>query len=303
MDITGIAFGLFAALLMAGAFLASTAAVRRTPGLSAVGLTANAAVAMALLSAVGIAFLWQRDFNAHLLGWLPTILACIFFWLTAQCLLFVTQRKVDSSQVVPLLGLKLPVLAAISIVAFGESFNFAQCGAICLTVLAAFMLNNAGRKISFWCFCSVILICISYSLSDIFLNKTTLLIHQQSGVSLVKASALNTFITYVTAGIICSLLLIFGRSNRSWQKFRNSAAHGVLWVTSIVFLCVCFARMGTVNGNIVQSTRGLFAILAAPLLVWFGVKGIETKVTWRVTLKRIVAALLMIIAVALYNFK
>jgi hypothetical protein len=301
LDWAGIVNGLLAAVFMAAAFIASTAAVRRTPGLGAVGMLANAVVPMSLLSIVGIACLWQREFNAHVAGWLLPVLSCLVFWFSGQGLVFFIQRRVDSSQVVPLLGLKLPVLALISIAAFDASFNLWQFVAILLTVAAAFILNNAGRRVPLYCFALVLLTCVCYSLSDLCLNRATHLIAEDTGISLVKASALNTFLTYTMAGICGAVVIAAFPSCRGWRKFCSSAPHGIFWVASIVFLCVCFARLGPVNGNIVQSTRSFFAILAAPILVWLGVSGVETRVGWRVTVRRLIAAGMMIAAVALYN--
>ena len=216
--------------------------------------------------------------------------------------MFFIQRRIDASQVVPLLGLKLPVLAVISLAGMGESFSFWQFTAIALTVIATFMLNNAGRRIPVLYLLAVLMTCVCYSMSDIFLNITTSRIAQDTGISLVSAAAVNTFLTYGIAGIAGALMICLNKSMRGWRKFLNSAPYGVMWVISIVFLCACFVRLGTVNGNIVQSTRSIFAILAAPLLVWLGVSGVETRVSWKITLRRLVAAFLMIAAVALYNY-
>ena len=302
LDWSGILFGLGAALFMTGSFLASTAAIRRTPGLTPVGLLANTVVVMSLLSFCGLLLLWQRAFNPHFLGWLPTLVSGLAFWLSGQGIMFFIQRRIDASQVVPLLGLKLPVLAVISLAGMGESFSFWQFTAIALTVIATFMLNNAGKRIPVLYLLAVLMTCVCYSMSDIFLNITTSRIAQDTGISLVSAAAVNTFLTYGVAGIAGALMICLNKSMRGWRKFLNSAPYGVMWVISIVFLCACFVRLGTVNGNIVQSTRSIFAILAAPLLVWLGVSGVETRVSWKITLRRLVAAFLMIAAVALYNY-
>ena len=61
--------------------------------------------------------------------------------------------------------------------------------------------------------------------------------------------------------------------------------------------------MDTVNGNIIQSTRGIFSILFAPILAACGMTYLERKVSWGIIARRLVAACLMVAAIFLYNFQ
>ena len=116
---------------------------------------------------------------------------------------------------------------------------------------ATVSMNNAGKRIPVLYLLAVLMTCVCYSMSDIFLNITTSRIAQDTGISLVSAAAVNTFLTYGIAGIAGALMICLNKSMRGWRKFLNSAPYGVMWVISIVFLCACFVRLGTVNGNIV----------------------------------------------------
>lgn len=69
----------------------------------------------------------------------------------------------------------------------------------------------------------------------------------------------------------------------------------------IVFLFACFEQIGTVNGNIVQSTRGIWAIVLGVLLARCGHTYLEEKTSWPVVMRRLFATLLLMLAIVLYN--
>ncbi len=288
---------------MALAFLASGWALRRTPGLNAIGLLANAAITMGALSIVGLICVWDPalisgDFPSRL----PALFGIVAFYFLGQCAMFTAQLKIDSSRVVPLLGLKLPILALITALLERHGFSLMQVLAILLTVVSAFLLNNAGRRIPLISIFFVLIACLFYSLSDtcikLAMNQLEAVIANQ-----VKASAQCTFLTYILLGIVGSVVLLSSKKFRPPMAFARSSVYGVIWLISIVFLTICFTRLGTVNGNILQSTRGIFAILIAPVLAGLGFTDLEERVRWVVHLRRAIAALMMIAAVLLYNIK
>ena len=73
------------------------------------------------------------------------------------------------------------------------------------------------------------------------------------------------------------------------------------WLLSMVFLYACFALIGPVFGNILQSTRGILSIVLGAGLARLGVEHLEERVPRAVLLQRIGAALLMCIAVWLFQ--
>lgn len=301
MDLTGLGCGLAAALLMAAAFAFSTWAIRSVPGLSAPGLLANASCAMGLLSLAGLAFVWRPGLLAGFWERFPALLGIVGAYWIAQCAVFIAQRKVDASQLVPLLGLKLPMLALLNALLCGSAFNGWQLLSIAVTVAAAFVLNNAGRHIPLSSFAFLLLGCLFYCLSDMCIQVEVQQIHARVTPSLPLASAQCTFLTYILSGIVGASILPFGRSMRIRGAMPHSLPYAVCWVSSIVFLTVCFARLGTVNGNIVQATRGVFAVLLAPVLVCFGLTRLELRTGWKINLRRLAAAVMMTAAILIYN--
>lgn len=302
MDITGLTSGLTAALLMAMAFIASGWAIRKTAGLDPVGLIANAAIAMAVLSAGGLALLWTPELTRGFWGRMPSVGGIVIFWMLGQSLIFLAQRQVDASRIVPLLGLKLPILALIAFFSTGKGFTAMQILAIVLTVTSAFILNNAGKRIPLVTMGVVLAGCLFYSLSDIFVRRTAMLMLQQVTSDSLKSAAITTFLTYFCSGFFGVAVIAVRRKSRSARSFVASVPYAIFWLASIIFLTICFARVGTVNGNIIQATRGLFAAVLAPMLAMVGLlRGVEESVGWQVILRRIAAAALMVAAIGCYN--
>ena len=69
----------------------------------------------------------------------------------------------------------------------------------------------------------------------------------------------------------------------------------------MLFLYACFALIGTVNGNIVQSTRGIIAILIGAALSKLGFNELEEKITLNIFIRRIIAGAMMILAIVAFN--
>jgi hypothetical protein len=73
-----------------------------------------------------------------------------------------------------------------------------------------------------------------------------------------------------------------------------------LWPGAIISLFLCIGLAGPVFAVILQSTRGLMSVALGALLAAKGGTHVEQKLTKKVLLQRIAAAILMIAAVTLY---
>jgi drug/metabolite transporter (DMT)-like permease len=301
MDYFGIGSGLLSAFMASLSFAASAWALRGTKGLTSAGLLANACCVMGVLSVVGIFFVWRPGFEVGFIGRLPALFGTVAAFWCAQCAVFTAQRYVDGSQLVPLLGLKLPMLAILNGLIYREHFSWLQLLAIAMTVAAAFVLNNAGKRIPLKSFCALLVGCLCYSLSDIFLRIEVQQIHEQVTVSQPLASAQCTFLAYLISGVVGACLVPCLKGARVAKALAHSIPYGACWLTSIVFITLCFARLGTVNGSIVQASRGIMSVLMAPVLIMLGMTWLETRTGWWIYLRRLIAAAMMIGAIAFYN--
>ncbi len=300
----GVYAGVGAAALMACSYLSSGWALRRTPGLTSVGLFFNALMGMTLVSLAGIWFVWDKALLLRAGAYLPALLATVFAYGLGQCLIFLAQRDIDASRIVPLLGLKLPMLALLNLVVFRQHFSLLQLLAIALTVLAAFVLNNAGHRIG-WLNMSLVLAgCCAYCLSDTFIR---VMVQRMQGTvydgDLFMASASSTLLTYLLCGLIGLTVVLLGPAHfRCKGAALHTFPYALFWVPSIVLFSFCLGRLGTVYGNIIQASRGLLAIFFVQLLNLVGLYKVDGKATALVVARRLLAALLVIAAAALYNF-
>ncbi|NLF93251.1 MAG: DMT family transporter [Oligosphaeraceae bacterium] len=301
MSILGVICGLVAALFMALAFFCSSRAIRLHPDMGSLGLLARAHVIMGGLALVALPLFWREQVWQDLRLWLPITLAGVLCYLLGQTCLFLAQRKVDSSRLVPLLGLKLVILAFLNAIVFrSEQYGWLQVLAIICTLSSALMLNNAGRKIPLPSFFLVILACTGYSLSDTCIKRQMEVVASLGIEGLALQSLLCTSLSYTLSGVL-GLLLLPLTSRQGRQSWIHTAPFALTWITGIVFLFACFALIGTVNGNIAQSTRGLWAILAGYILAKAGLTYLEERVSWQIILRRVAAAILMILAILLFN--
>ena len=307
MNWIGIGSGLATGFLMALALLCSGWAMRRTPGLDGLELISHAAVVMGLISCCCLPFVWQPELSHGFWRRMPWYLEMVTFYFLGQFMLFTIQKRVDSSRVVPLLGLKLPMLALLNLV-FGiaAGFSWPQILAIALTVYSAFLLNNAGSRIPWRIFLLVLLTCLFFCLSDMGIKvNVDLLTDLPGGPDKPMASIQCTFISYICCGLYGAACLAFRRRRGHGLRLpalRNCCPYSVVWLASIVTLTLSFAHLDTVNGNILQATRGIFSILFAPILAACGLTYLEEKTSAWIVLRRLLAAILMIASVWLYNY-
>jgi len=302
MTITGILCGLVSAFFMALAFVFSGRAVRKCPALSSLGLLARAHVIMGVISLVGLYFFWVPEVLSEFKYWFPITWYGVVFYLAGQACLFMAQRTVDPSRLVPLLGLKLVVLALINGLLLNiETYGWMQLLAIACTIFSAFLLNNAGRKIPLSSLTWVLLACCGYSLSDICIKLQTGRIGEFGMESLVEQSLLSACLSYTICGIVGALILPFLKRHPA-KVWKMAAPFSLAWLIGIVFLFACFEQIGTVNGNIVQSTRGIWAVILGVILSRSGQTYLEEKTSWNIVFRRFVAALLLLLSIFLYNF-
>lgn len=221
---------------------------------------------------------------------------CVFFYLFGQAFLFLSFRESDASRVSPLLGLKIMMLAAITVIFTNQHFHALQWLAIVIGVCAAYLLSMLGREMTPKNWVWVLLACLCYSISDLSIK---VIIGRFENIGLFHASVLCVCLCYFFCGIAaCAALLFLPRPSIS--KWKASFPFALFWYTGILFLFACFGSIGVVFGNIVQSTRGVISILMGSYVAARGYEHIEEKVGPRVVIVRLCAGILMIAAIALF---
>jgi len=292
--ITGICFGIFAAFFQSCSYLFSKRYVARFEQ-SSIGLLICSHIIMAVFSLALVPFVWPKEMPAVSHFALP-LAGCVVFYLLGQVFLFWSLKNADASRISPLLGLKILMLAAFSIVFTNQHFHVLQWAAIAAGVSAAYLLGMLGREMTAKNWMWLLLTCLCYSISDLNIKA---MIGRFGTIPLFHASVLCACLSYFFCGVAaCALLPFFPASSVS--KWKASFPFALFWFIGILALFVCFGSIGVVFGNIVQSTRGVISIAIGSYVSFKGYEHLEEKVPGKVVFLRLLAGTLMIIAIALF---
>ena len=89
----------------------------------------------------------------------------------------------------------------------------------------------------------------------------------------------------------------------SKDQFALALPYSAVWVMSQLALLYCFAKVLPVFGNVILATRGVFSVLLGLSLPLFGLASLDSNVSARKWVQRIIAAILMVLAIGLYSWK
>ena len=295
--ILGVILGLLTALGHSLAYLA-TRWFTQDRGRPTSQLLTLAHVWVGLVAVAMLPIVWPEE-----LGWdrrwmLPYV-GLVGFFLIAQISLITSLKLADASRIAPLLGLKVALLAIISVV-LGARLGFMQWSGVGLAVASAWVLNGVGGRLPWKATALVVLACGCYAIADTLILHTIEQAQQISGdTSLMRVPLWCVGVVYTGIGLIAAALLpFFGtREPRAW---RDATPYAMSWIFAMVFLYMTFSSLGTVLGAILQSTRGLISIGLGVLLAQMGWHHLEQKHGASVIWRRLGAAALMTAAVALY---
>jgi|WetSurMetagenome_2_1015567.scaffolds.fasta_scaffold00209_29 drug/metabolite transporter (DMT)-like permease len=292
--ITGVLLGLAAASFQSGSYLFSkryvSAFERGTPALLVSSHCIMGIFALALLPLFLPSHLPPLSRAA-----LPLILG-VAAYLAAQASLFLSLTAADASRVSPLLGLKIFVLAAISISFLGRQYGALQWAGILAGLCAAYLLGTAGTRLSPKGWAAVAAACVFYSISDLCIRR---LIGEFEYLGLFRASVVSACLCYVLAGAVAAASMPFVNV-LSARRWRLAFPFAVFWFVGILFLFGCFGAIGVVFGNIVQSTRGVISLVLGWAMARLGHERIEGRVTRGVFAIRVAAGVMMTAAIMLF---
>ncbi len=238
----------------------------------------------------GRLFASPGDFTFWMIFWLVTITL-------GQVSFFCALKEIEASKLSSLLGLKIIVLAAIFLVIFREKLNFWQYFAIILSATAALLMNwSGGARFSLRGILFLAGALVTYSLADI---AETRLVRMVAGGSLISDGVTIGAVCYFLLGIITLPALKFIKFDR--RLLTGSFPFAIFWYYAMTALFVCFAGIGTVFGNVIHASRGIISVALGVLVVKLGDRSIETPTDRKGWLRRLAAATLMLIAIAIYS--
>ncbi len=227
------------------------------------------------------------------IGWLISYTA---FYLAGQFLLFVALQKADSSLVVPLLGLKIPILALFSVFFQGQSPPPIGWLAVVLATAAALMLAPPGRRVNLQVLLLTAGVCLFYSGADLSIPGAVRGLSGASRLPNVLAVCLTSVLVLPPGAIV----LWRRRSVATRQAHLDAIPYSASWLFAMMFFFTAITSLGVVLCNIIQSSRSLMAVFAGAILAHRGWTHIDSLRSRRMFAQRLAGAVLMLVAIVLY---
>ena len=294
----GVTAGLLSGAFNAVAFLISRhqATTSRGGGLRLL-VAAHLVMAAACLP---VAWLMWPPTGLDAATCLPPLVGSIGCYLAGQAALIVSLKRADASRVVPLLGLKIVALALIVTCLPGERLDLKQWAAVGLSVVAATVLQGRRDPVPPMVMGLMVAACVGFAAADLLIVRVIDVVQAADPArSRLWACGLSVAVTYVACGLVAAAFLPWVRP-RDGMDWRAAASYGLVWLAGMATLYACFGLLGAVFGNVLLSSRGLFAVVIGAVLAHRGWHELEQRVDRATLLRRVAAAVLMTAAIALY---
>jgi drug/metabolite transporter (DMT)-like permease len=295
---TGVTAGLLSGALNAVAFLISRHHATTSPG-GGQRLLVLAHVVMGVVCLPLVWLLWPAD-GVGLAVCLPLLAGSIGCYLASQAALLASLKRADASRVVPLLGLKIVMLALLVTFLLGTPLDARQWFAVGASVVAAVMLQGRRDPVPAAVVALMLAACLGFAAADLLIVRLIDAVHAAApGRSRLWASGLALTATYVSCGLLAlPFVAITGpRRTGEWQA---ATWYGAVWLGGMAALYACFGLLGPVFGNVLQSSRGVLAVVFGAALAHLGWHELEQRVDRATLVRRVAAALLMTAAIAVY---
>ncbi len=291
----GMFFGLMAATCFSFAYLGSRLFYEKA-GTKPLLLLALAFIQMGLFSCILLPAVWSPfPFSVELL--LP-LLGATLLGMGGQLTFFFTLKSSTPSQLAPLLALKIFILAFASIVFLQKEISALQWLSIFFCFAATFLINFSGKPIPLRGFIGILVTCCCYALGDV---SVAMLIQQLDSLSAGHPALLAVCLVYGLSGIFGLILGgIMWRDLRRLSPWKSALYFSFSFFLADVCLFTTFKLVGPVFGNILQSTRGIISILLAKFIAQKGMHYLEHETNRNVLFRRLLAAGLFSLAIALY---
>jgi len=300
----GIASGLTAAFFSSISYLVSRHYGTRSSGGSRRLLVTAHVLMGCLCSPVAVVLFPGEASPAVLVSravWLPCLISTGAYFAGTSCV-FRLLTRADASRLSPLLGLKIVALALIVTLVLRQPLGGQHWLAVGLCGVAAIALQRGGSGLPTGSLCLLVVGCFCFAAADLGIVSLIDGLQQQLPVSRLYAGTLAMTITYALGGLIV-LPLFFAETRRrpfSVNDWQAAGKYAAAWLAAMVALYACIGAVGVVLSTILQSTRGLISVVLGVVLARRGWHELETRVDRGLFLKRVIAAVLMSAAIAVY---
>lgn len=208
---------------------------------------------MVIVPFVGLGY--YRTFNLHVACCLTAV---VIPYLAAQYAVNQAITLAEASIVSPLMAVKIPILALICVLFFGQRFAAGQIAAVVAILGLAWYLSAISGKIRLLPLAYTAAGCLCFSLSDLAITALT---HELQPLPRAEAVAAAIMYEYVVAGALALPAVRLCR-----LKAREIGATwklSLLWLLSMVGIIGCFNLSGVVEGNVIQTLRGAIGVIVA----------------------------------------
>jgi drug/metabolite transporter (DMT)-like permease len=291
----GIGFGLGAALFQSLSYVCIRLFNKRHDD-NIITLLALSHILMGLISVPLAGMLWPESMPG-IRAYLWPLLGSAGFYLSGQFFLFAAIIHSEPSRVSPLLGLKVFILALISVVFLGQHFDVAKWAAVLLTTAAVLLLSSSGKRLEGRFILLGLLACVCYCLSDLCVKE---LVDHFAFLGVLRGAVMATALSYIVCGAVGAAAVMINPKHSTRDTWLYAVPFAFCWFIAMIFLFSCFGLIGVVFGNILQSTRGVISIVLGFVIAHIGFQALEPKPTHRMVIQRMVAAVLMTAAVVLF---
>ncbi|MDD4817871.1 MAG: EamA family transporter [Victivallaceae bacterium] len=252
-----------------------------------------------LMGAAGVVimpFVWKCGFWGNW-GFVIPLLGSAFGSLFGQLFFFKTEEHVSPARIASLMGLRVVVLAAVSGLFLSEHYDSRQICGIVLAALSALVINYSGKgRIATRGMGWFALTLGSYCISDLSVKY------------MIDRIATGNFFTSALLGMSLVNILLMTvtlpwaiHARLTPAELKPTLPFAGSWLVKQILLYSCYALIGPVFGNVIMSLRGPIAIVLTLTLLRLGVKKLDGASGTAVWVRRGVATLMMVAAIALYS--
>ena len=295
--ITGIILGLGAAFFQSFSYLMSRHFIQRHG--SPIHLLIASHIIMGIMALLLLPFAY-RELILSPAHYISPLIQCAGFFLLGQVAFFMALKKIESSRLSPLLGIKIIIIAIISWSFYHNSFTAIQWVAVAICFIGAMMTNWSGGTIPISAIIWIVTACTFYSLSDINIKALVDLFGQKE---LFNSALLAASLNYIICGIVALIFFFIIPNPQRWKHFKPALPFACFWFAGMLCLFGCFGSIGPVFGNIIQSSRGIISVIIGFAVAKAGHHHLESTTAGHLVIKRIIAAILMLLAVAMFAWK
>lgn len=211
-------------------------------------------------------------------------------YLLGQLLLVMAIRISDTSVVSPLLVLKVPTLALVSIVLFDRHLSMIQWSSIGLIVYLAYSMSCLSGKLDIKPAALIIGASICYGFSDLGITEYS---SRFEGMMMAERTLISVMVNYLfCAACMLPLVPVFNVPLRAIGHMKWAA---VTWLIAVMLLVSGYSLSGVIEANVAQSTRGVMGVFIS----YFALR-LSANSDKKVWYQKIRIALSMVVGVVLF---